>query len=82
MRHESACAARPAKPEGRVLRRATHHAGLGLRLSIVLRATRTLGGEVRARDLPGVGCVFTLDLPRALVAPAPRGVARPATCGT
>jgi signal transduction histidine kinase len=37
--------------------------GLGLGLSISLRAARALGGEVRVRDFPGKGCVFTLDLP-------------------
>ncbi len=42
--------------------------GLGLGLSICMRAATTSGGELRVRDLPGKGCVFTLDLPRAGVA--------------
>ena len=40
--------------------------GLGLGLSIARRATEACGGTLRARDLPGVGCVFTVDLPEAL----------------
>ncbi|HEU4404470.1 MAG TPA: HAMP domain-containing sensor histidine kinase [Polyangiaceae bacterium] len=39
--------------------------GLGLGLAISLRAVRTLGGELSVRDLPGKGCVFTVDLPRS-----------------
>ncbi|MEO5676606.1 MAG: HAMP domain-containing sensor histidine kinase [Usitatibacter sp.] len=47
-----------------------HHAdrsGLGLGLSIAKEAVVASGGEIRVTDLPGVGCVFTIDLPRALV---------------
>ena len=39
--------------------------GLGLGLAISLRAARALGGELRVVDLPGRGCVFTLELPRS-----------------
>jgi signal transduction histidine kinase len=39
--------------------------GLGLGLSICRKATERNGGEVRARNLPGHGCVFELDLPEA-----------------
>lgn len=38
--------------------------GVGLGLSICLKAAKANGGELRVRDLPGKGCVFTLDLPR------------------
>lgn len=38
--------------------------GLGLGLSICLKAAKANGGELRVRDVPGKGCVFTLDLPR------------------
>lgn len=38
--------------------------GVGLGLSICLRAARASGGDLHVRDLPGKGCVFTLDLPR------------------
>ena len=37
--------------------------GLGLGLSITQRSVEMMGGTVRARDLRGVGCVFTIDLP-------------------
>jgi signal transduction histidine kinase len=38
--------------------------GLGLGLSICVKAAHANGGELRVRDIPGQGCVFTLDLPR------------------
>ena len=38
-------------------------AGLGLGLAISRRGVEANGGELRVRDLPGVGCVFTVDLP-------------------
>jgi len=44
-----------------------HHAdrsGLGLGLSIARRAVLASGGTLAVRDVPGVGCVFTIDLPR------------------
>jgi|HubBroStandDraft_2_1064218.scaffolds.fasta_scaffold22440_4 signal transduction histidine kinase len=37
--------------------------GLGLGLSICLKAVKAMSGELRIRDLPGKGCVFTIDLP-------------------
>jgi signal transduction histidine kinase len=40
--------------------------GLGLGLSICLRGAKACGGEIHVRDLPGAGCVFTVDLPMAL----------------
>ncbi len=40
--------------------------GLGLGLAISMRGARALGGELRVRDVPGKGCVFTVDLPRLL----------------
>ena len=38
--------------------------GLGLGLSICRRSVRANGGVVAVRNLPGCGCVFTIDLPR------------------
>ena len=38
--------------------------GLGLGLSIARNAARANGGEIRVRDIPGSGCVFSVDLPR------------------
>ena len=40
-------------------------AGLGLGLAIALKGVRSCGGEIRVHDLPGVGCIFTVDLPVA-----------------
>jgi signal transduction histidine kinase len=44
--------------------------GLGLGLAICAKAAKASGGEVRVRDLPGKGCVFTLDLPKKSSSPA------------
>ncbi|MCU0688081.1 MAG: HAMP domain-containing histidine kinase [Polyangiaceae bacterium] len=38
--------------------------GLGLGLTISLRGARALGGELHVRNLPGKGCVFSVELPR------------------
>ncbi|MDQ6625590.1 MAG: HAMP domain-containing histidine kinase [Verrucomicrobiota bacterium] len=38
--------------------------GLGLGLSLSRRSVEANEGTLTARDLPGVGCVFTIDLPR------------------
>ncbi len=37
--------------------------GLGLGLSIALSAVRTNSGNLCVRDIPGEGCIFTIDLP-------------------
>ena len=39
--------------------------GLGLGLSISRKAVAANGGEIRAVNLPGKGCIFTIDLPVA-----------------
>jgi signal transduction histidine kinase len=44
-------------------RRQSDRSGLGLGLSIARRAVLANGGEVRAHNLPGKGCIFTIDLP-------------------
>ncbi len=38
--------------------------GLGLGLSIVRRSVEANHGVLRVRNLPGQGCIFTIDLPR------------------
>jgi signal transduction histidine kinase len=38
--------------------------GLGLGLPICRRIVEANHGTLSVRDLPGVGCVFTIDLPR------------------
>jgi signal transduction histidine kinase len=42
--------------------------GLGLGLSISRKSVEANGGTMSVRDIPGVGCVFTIDLPRSLPA--------------
>jgi signal transduction histidine kinase len=46
-------------------RGSANQSGLGLGLSIVRNAVAVNGGEIHVRDVPGTGCVFTIDLPRA-----------------
>ena len=41
--------------------------GLGLGLSICKRVIETQEGTLRVRDQPGVGCVFTIDMPRRVM---------------
>jgi signal transduction histidine kinase len=56
------------KAEAMFLSFEQHHAdrsGLGLGLSISRRAVEATGGKLSVRDMPGTGCVFTIDLPRA-----------------
>src|SRR5579859_106590 len=38
--------------------------GLGLGLDICKRSVAAMNGVLRIRDLPGCGCIFTIDLPR------------------
>lgn len=50
-----------------------HHkdrSGLGLGLSIARRSVEASGGTLSVRDMPGLGCVFTIDLPRRDIAKA------------
>lgn len=39
--------------------------GLGLGLSIARRAVEANGGVLSVRNMPGIGCVFIVDLPRS-----------------
>jgi signal transduction histidine kinase len=52
--------------------RGADRTGLGLGLSISRDAVAENGGEIYIRDLPGRGCIFTIDLPRTLAPPPPR----------
>jgi signal transduction histidine kinase len=38
--------------------------GLGLGLDISRRSVEANGGVLTVRDVPGIGCIFTIDLPR------------------
>jgi hypothetical protein len=44
---------------------ASDRSGLGLGLSITRSSVEANGGVLSVRNLPGLGCVFTIDLPRA-----------------
>jgi signal transduction histidine kinase len=44
--------------------RSRDRSGLGLGLAIARESVESNGGEVRVRNLPGKGCVFTVDLSR------------------
>jgi signal transduction histidine kinase len=43
--------------------RGANRSGLGLGLAIARESVETNGGLIGARNLPGKGCVFTIDLP-------------------
>ncbi len=49
--------------------------GLGLGLSISVKAMTMMAGELHIRDIPGEGCVFTLDLPKQ--SPPPTSIHAP-----
>lgn len=40
--------------------------GLGLGLSICSKAVKSMNGELEIHDLPGKGCVFSVELPRVI----------------
>jgi signal transduction histidine kinase len=44
--------------------RGADRSGLGLGLSISRKSVEANGGELRVRDIPGTGCVFTIELPK------------------
>lgn len=45
--------------------------GLGLGLAICRRSVEANKGVLRVRDVPGKGCVFTIDLPRQVLKQSP-----------
>lgn len=47
--------------------------GSGLGLAICKRSVEANGGQLLVRDVPGIGCVFTIDLPRHLLEPVAAG---------
>jgi signal transduction histidine kinase len=56
----------PGKAEelfGAFQQRGTNRSGLGLGLLISRKGVEACGGVLRVRDVPGSGCVFTIDLP-------------------
>jgi signal transduction histidine kinase len=46
-------------------RRGRDRTGLGLGLSIARKAVRAHGGDIHTHNVPGKGCVFTIDVPLA-----------------
>ena len=54
---------------------AQDRSGLGLGLSICRNSVQANDGILRVRDLPGSGCVFTIDLPRRSLPAAARPAA-------
>lgn len=49
--------------------RGSDRTGVGLGLSISRKGVEASGGTLRVRNMPGCGCIFTIDLPRT-TAPA------------
>jgi signal transduction histidine kinase len=49
-----------------------NHSGLGLGLAISLKGVRAIGGDITVRNVPGTGCVFTVELRRSHSAGATR----------
>jgi signal transduction histidine kinase len=61
----------PGDPQALFLsfeQRSRDRTGLGLGLAISHRGVAASGGVLHVRDLPGTGCVFTVELPRAIAA--------------
>ena len=56
--------------------RSGDRSGLGLGLAFSRWAVEANGGHIFARDLPGVGCVFTVDLPRGRLSANMAGLRR------
>ena len=65
---EDQCGGLPAGEIDRLFRmfeqRGADRTGLGLGLAISRQGVEDSKGEIQVRDLPGSGCVFTIDLPR------------------
>ena len=52
--------------------RSKDRSGLGLGLAIARQGVSANGGEITARNIPGLGCIFTVELPRLPVDDLPR----------
>ena len=66
------CGGLPGEGEGKELiasfeQRGADRSGLGIGLAFSRWGAEANGGRLYARNLPGMGCVFTVDLPRASV---------------
>jgi signal transduction histidine kinase len=58
-------------------RRGKDRTGLGLGLSIARKAVRAQNGDVTLRNIPGTGCIFTIDVPLATFESVPAAVRLP-----
>jgi signal transduction histidine kinase len=56
--------------------RSANRTGLGLGLAIARESVESNGGVIRTRNLPGKGCIFTIDLPLIPTDPATANGAR------
>lgn len=54
---------------GAFQQRSANRRGLGLGLFVSRKGIEATGGAIRVRDVPGKGCVFTIDLPVLPLAP-------------
>jgi signal transduction histidine kinase len=67
------CGGLPAGAEEKIFRPFDQHgedrSGLGLGLDICRRGVEANDGVLSVRDVPGTGCVFTIDLPRHSLSP-------------
>ncbi len=64
----------PGKPDDlfrAFAQQSADRSGLGLGLSICVKAVHAMDGQLRVRDLPGKGCVFTIDVPKHSPPPTP-----------
>ena len=68
---EDACGGLPAATAAQLARTVEHRGAprpaLGSDHAMSKRSVEESGGRLRMRNLPGAGCVFTIDLPRQLV---------------
>ena len=53
----------PFQPFG--AQRGTDRTGLGLGLAIARKAVRAHGGDIHIHNMPGKGCVFSIEVPLA-----------------
>lgn len=63
----------PRELFGLYAQRGADRSGLGMGLAISLRGARAIGGDIHIRDVPGIGCVFTVDLRKATPDPDVHG---------
>ena len=64
--------AAPGDPMGlrdRALLELLYSTGLGLGLAIARQNVESMGGTLTVKDLPGVGCIFTIAFPNSTVEP-------------